>query len=72
MYKMGSDDANDLLLNPAHVLPSSKPAHIAECEGFMAWVVDTNGGQKVIREFKKQDATGEEVQLYSEAPPDSG
>ncbi|KAG6843824.1 hypothetical protein H0H87_012883 [Tephrocybe sp. NHM501043] len=67
IYKAGSDNATDPLLNPARVLLGSK-ADSANKEiwtAFMEWVVSADGGQKVIREFKKNGQV-----LYSEAPTD--
>ncbi|KAF9459268.1 hypothetical protein BDZ94DRAFT_1172017 [Collybia nuda] len=63
IYKAGSDGAQDPLLNPAHVLLGSHVADPEMSKLFMEWVAMKDGGQKVIREFKK----GTEV-LYSEAP----
>ncbi|GLB40857.1 putative PBP superfamily domain containing protein [Lyophyllum shimeji] len=67
IFKAGGDNATDPLLNPAHVLLGSKanPANTDIWNGFMEWVVQKDGGQKVIREFKKSDQV-----LYSEAPSD--
>ncbi|KAF8066542.1 hypothetical protein FPV67DRAFT_1195195 [Lyophyllum atratum] len=55
----------DPLLNPAHVLLGSRadPGNREVSEGFMRWVVEKEGGQKVIREFVKFGQV-----LYSEAP----
>lgn len=68
LFKAGTDDATDPLLNPAHVLLGAKadPAQQQIWKEFMTWVVSSDGGQKVIKEFKK----GSEV-LYSEAPSSS-
>ena len=65
IYKAGTDDATDLLLNPAHVLLGAKadPANKAIWQAFMTWVVSPTGGQKVISEFKKNGQV-----LYSQAP----
>jgi len=56
---------SDPLLNPARVLLGSKadPANANIWNGFMEWVVEKDGGQKVIREFEKSGQV-----LYSEAP----
>lgn len=65
IYKQGGDSTVDPLLNPAHVLLGSKveDKYKEICKGFMDWVVMKDGGQKVIREFKKKGQV-----LYSEAP----
>ncbi|KAG5637568.1 hypothetical protein H0H81_004145 [Sphagnurus paluster] len=65
IFKAGSDDATDPLLNPAHVLLG---AHADQVNAevwlvFMGWVMSKDGGQKIIREFKKFGEV-----LYSEAP----
>ncbi|KAG6853764.1 hypothetical protein C0991_001594 [Blastosporella zonata] len=67
IFKAGSDNATDLLLNPAHVLLSSKadPANEDIWTTFMEWVVSADGGQKVIREYQNNGQV-----LYSEAPID--
>jgi len=65
IFKTGTDDANDPLLNPAHVLLGSK-ANVNDkdiANAFMKWVVSEPGGQYVVSQFKKH----EEV-LYSKAP----
>ncbi|KAG5644439.1 hypothetical protein DXG03_008534 [Asterophora parasitica] len=66
IFKAGSDDAKDPLLNPAHVLLGSRadPANSNIWNDFMEWVVSKNGGQKVIAEFRKFGKT-----LYTQAPP---
>jgi len=65
IYRKGSDDADDPLLNPAHVLLGAKadPTHAAISKSFMEWVVSEAGGQKVVAEFKKNGEV-----LYSPAP----
>jgi len=65
IYKAGSDNATDLLLNPAHVLLGAKadPTATEVSQAFMKWVVSADGGQKVIAEFKKNEQV-----LYSQAP----
>ncbi|KAG6910327.1 hypothetical protein DXG01_011395 [Tephrocybe rancida] len=65
IFKAGSDNATDLLLNPARVLLSSKadPANEEIWKAFMEWVVSADGGQKVIAEFQKNGEV-----LYSQAP----
>ncbi|KAI0046984.1 hypothetical protein FA95DRAFT_1559537 [Auriscalpium vulgare] len=69
IYKAGGDeDPSDLLLNPAHVLLGKDVDAENEsiCSSFMDWVIAEDGGQKVIREFKKNGEV-----LYSEAPKKS-
>ncbi|KAI0069290.1 hypothetical protein BV25DRAFT_1818283 [Artomyces pyxidatus] len=66
IYKAGGDsDPKDLLLNPGHVLLRANidAKYKSICERFMDWVISQDGGQKVIREFKKNGQV-----LYSEAP----
>ncbi|KAG6819114.1 hypothetical protein H0H93_015359, partial [Arthromyces matolae] len=65
IYKAGSDNASDPLLNPAHVVLGAKadPSNQDIWTEFMKWVVSADGGQKVIREFTKNGQV-----LYSEAP----
>ncbi|KAF8836258.1 hypothetical protein BDN67DRAFT_1014851 [Paxillus ammoniavirescens] len=69
----GDDDPNDPLLNPGHVLLGSKAKSEDRViwEKFMTWVVDHDGGQKVVRDFKKPSGSGKAEQLYSEAPAQS-
>ncbi|KAF8806776.1 hypothetical protein BYT27DRAFT_7100588 [Phlegmacium glaucopus] len=65
VFKRGTDDANDLLLNPARVL-RGKRASVANqmiCEEFMSWVVSPTGGQRVVENFTKDGHF-----LYSKAP----
>jgi ABC-type tungstate transport system permease subunit len=65
IYKMGSDDANDLLLNAAHLLYGARtPASHAEiCREFLDWIVSPRGGQTVIENFSKHGQA-----VYSKAP----
>ncbi|KDQ16286.1 hypothetical protein BOTBODRAFT_107157 [Botryobasidium botryosum FD-172 SS1] len=70
VYKRGGDtDPNDPLLNPATVLlgtkVDSKNQELAQ--GFMTWIADKgpNGGQEVIKGFKKPGTT---EYLYTAAP----
>ena len=54
-FKTGSDDANDPLLNPVHILrgkgTSESIANQMVHKKFMSWVVSPNGGQSVIENF---------------------
>ena len=54
-FKIGSEDADDPLLNPAHLLLGSRlPAeHQSVCKEFMKWVMAADGGQRVIETFSK-------------------
>ncbi|PGH33269.1 ribosome biogenesis protein BMS1 [[Emmonsia] crescens] len=62
VYKAGSDDADDPLLNPAHLLIGKKAKDMELANKFAKWLVSP-AGQAVITGFKKD---GE--QLYSGAP----
>jgi ABC-type tungstate transport system permease subunit len=62
IYKAATDDANDLLLNPAHLLVGKKAAHAGMANNFVTWVTSARG-QKVITGFKKDGQ-----QLYTGAP----
>ena len=63
IFKAGSDDANDLLLNPAHVLLGKNTTDPTIPTAFLSWVVDSAGGQQVIANFTKNGQV-----LYSKAP----
>jgi ABC-type tungstate transport system permease subunit len=63
IFKAGSDDANDLLLNPAHVLLGKNTTDPTIAGAFLSWVVDSAGGQQVIANFEKNGQV-----LYSKAP----
>ena len=65
----GDSDPSDPLLNPAHVLLGAQ-AKIADrliWQKFMEWVKLPDGGQRVIKDFKKPPGPGG-VELYSPAP----
>jgi ABC-type tungstate transport system permease subunit len=62
IYKAATDDANDLLLNPAHLLVGKKAAHPGVANSFATWLTSARG-QKVITSFKKNGQ-----QLYTDAP----
>lgn len=66
IYKAATDSADDVLLNPAHLLIGNKAAHPDVADAFAKWVVSTNG-QEVITDFKKNGQ-----QLYTGAPPTNG
>ncbi|KAG6853765.1 hypothetical protein C0991_001595 [Blastosporella zonata] len=63
IFKAGSDEASDPLLNPAHVLRGSRAANVEMAQSFMKWVVAKEGGQKIVVGFKKEGEV-----LYSGAP----
>ncbi|PPQ79459.1 hypothetical protein CVT25_002621 [Psilocybe cyanescens] len=65
IFKIGSDNANDLLLNPAHALLGKQVSAANQdlCKAFMIWVTASNGGQKVVGSFEKNGHV-----LYSKAP----
>jgi ABC-type tungstate transport system permease subunit len=52
-YKCGSDDDNDPLLNPAHVLRGGNASVDNEMihKEFMSWVVSPTGGQRAVENF---------------------
>ncbi|KAI8663767.1 PBP-domain domain-containing protein [Fusarium keratoplasticum] len=62
IYKAGSDDADDLLLNPARALIGAKAPNADEAAAFVKWLV-SDKGQDVIAGFEKDGQ-----QLYSRAP----
>jgi len=63
VYRVGSDAADDILLNPARVLRGKSPMDRELAIDFLRWMEDDRGGQDVIRHFKLND-----VILYSTAP----
>lgn len=63
VYKVSTDDANDPLLNPAHLLVGAHAMNKELSNDFAKWLVEKNGGQAVIVGFKKNG-----VELYSPAP----
>lgn len=70
IFAEGRDtNPDDPLLNPAHVLLGAKadPANEVIWKKFIEWVKLPDGGQKVIKDFKKPPGLGGE-QLYSPAP----
>ncbi|CEO60244.1 hypothetical protein PMG11_04881 [Penicillium brasilianum] len=62
IYKAGTDDAADPLLNPAHILIGEGAKNERMADRFAQWAI-SDEGQKVITGFKKN---GE--QLYTAAP----
>lgn len=62
IYKAATDEADDPLLNPAHLLIGKKAPNPDTAQAFADWLVSPDG-QKVITGFEKN---GE--QLYSPAP----
>ncbi|RAL63040.1 hypothetical protein DID88_004125 [Monilinia fructigena] len=63
IFKASTDDADDPLLNPAHILVGTRGKNIAMAHKFADWMIQRDGGQKVIEEF---EVNGEI--LYSVAP----
>ncbi|CAA7270307.1 unnamed protein product [Cyclocybe aegerita] len=64
IFKLGSDNAADLLLNPGHVLYGTKALdHEGICRAFMDWVASSTGGQKILESFSKSGHV-----MYSKAP----
>ena len=65
LFKEGSDDPDDILLNPAHLLFGTKvsPENEEICREFLSWVLSQDGGQRVIENFKRSGHV-----LYSRAP----
>ncbi|KAI1150056.1 hypothetical protein F4825DRAFT_428116, partial [Nemania diffusa] len=62
IYKAGSDDADDPLLNPAHLLVGAKAPSPERAVAFDEWVI-SDRGQPVIAGFEKYGQ-----KLYSPAP----
>ena len=62
IYKAGTDNADDLLLNPAHLLVGSRATNAEKADAFAQWLV-SKAGQSVIKGFEKDGQ-----QLYSPAP----
>ncbi len=62
IYKAGTDDASDPLLNPAHLLVGAKARNPDRAVAFAEWVV-SDRGQSVIAGFQKNNQN-----LYSPAP----
>ncbi|KDR79379.1 hypothetical protein GALMADRAFT_63659 [Galerina marginata CBS 339.88] len=65
VFKLGSDNSDDLLLNPAHLLCGKRasPEHKSIWKEFMSWVVAPDGGERIIESFSKKGQV-----LYSKAP----
>jgi ABC-type tungstate transport system permease subunit len=62
IYKAATDDEDDVLLNPAHLIIGKKAQNATIANQFKDWAIGPNG-QKVITDFK---TNGE--QLYTGAP----
>jgi ABC-type tungstate transport system permease subunit len=62
IYKASTDNATDLLLNPAHLLVGAKAAYPNIANSFAQWCISSRG-QSVITGFQKNGQ-----QLYSGAP----
>ena len=59
----GSDDEDDPLLNPAHLLVAACSKHRGMANEFADWMADDKGGQDVVRNFRTNGFTP-----YSAAP----
>lgn len=64
LQKDGTDDANDPLLNPAHILIGTRAQNKAMANEFVDWLILEDGGQEVIGNFTSRDG----AILYSRAP----
>lgn len=62
IFKAATDEGDDPLLNPAHLLVGAKAQNPETAAAFAEWIV-SSAGQDVIKGFKKSD-----MQLYSPAP----
>jgi ABC-type tungstate transport system permease subunit len=62
IYKAATDELDDPLLNPAHLLIGKTVKNPETAKLFADWLV-SQAGQKVITDFKKNGQ-----QLYSPAP----
>lgn len=67
MQKIGGDDEDDPLLNPAHALVSRDADNKPMANDFVDWLISDDGGQEVARTFMKGG-----VVLYSAAPSRKG
>jgi ABC-type tungstate transport system permease subunit len=66
IYLIGSDNADDLLLNPGRALRASQPMDEELAVDFMQWLKADDGGQEVVRTHSMNG-----VILYSTAPRES-
>lgn len=64
LQKDGTDDADDAMLNPAHVLVGSRADNKEMANAFVDWLIRKDGGQEVVRRFASEDG----AILYSPAP----
>jgi ABC-type tungstate transport system permease subunit len=62
VYKAGTDDASDPLLNPAHILIGVGAKNEDMADRFAQWAI-SDEGQEVVTGFKKNGR-----QLYTAAP----
>lgn len=65
-YKVGTDEADDPLLLPGHLLVGNKARNATLAQQFAQWAVSARG-QAVVTGFQKNGK-----QLYSGAPPREG
>ncbi|KAL3426545.1 extracellular solute-binding protein family 1 [Phlyctema vagabunda] len=63
VFKLGTDDEDDPLLNPAHLLVGTRGENREMANKFADWIVRCDGGQKIIEEFEING-----MRLYSTAP----
>ncbi|KAL0570311.1 hypothetical protein V5O48_011649 [Marasmius crinis-equi] len=49
----GSNDDATILLNPCTAVLSAQPGNKEVAESFMSWLISADGGQQVVRDFKK-------------------
>lgn len=66
IYKRGDEnDPERWLLSPGRVLLGAKAAEKELAEKFLDWIIDDEGGQHVVSNYKKNGGV-----LYAPAPPD--
>ena len=66
IYKAGSEEGdNQMLLNPCSAVLGAKPLDQNLSGVFIKWLLDAEGGQKVVSEFKKN---GEVLYTPARAP----
>lgn len=63
IQKIGGDDEDDPLLNPAHALIAKEAEKQEMANNFINWLVSESDGQKLVRNNEKNG-----VVLYSGAP----
>ncbi|KAK3176578.1 hypothetical protein OEA41_007901 [Lepraria neglecta] len=63
IFAQGKDDEDDPLLNPAHLLVGTHAKNKAMANCFADWMIREDGGQRVIKEFRRNG-----YDLYTIAP----